>query len=90
MPSQSSQPPPLEVEARAPSVLNAPNVRDPTSLPFIGKPVSYITIFVDNFVGLAQEHSNGYHAQQIVLYDIGDVFHPIDSSDNACRRHPMS
>ena len=48
---------PPVTEANTTSTINAPNARDP-SLPSTGKPLSYVGIFVDNFIRLAQEYSN--------------------------------
>ena len=47
-------------EAHTPLALkHAPSARDP-SLPSTGKPLSYVDIFVDDFIGLAQEYSNSH------------------------------
>ena len=71
------------------SALRVPTVRDP-SLPSTNKPVSYVDIFVDDFVGLAQGSSNSRRVRRILMHAIDDVFRPLESSDNAYRRAPVS
>jgi hypothetical protein len=71
------------------SALQVPTVRDP-SLPSTNKPVSYVDIFVDDFVGLAQGSSNSRRVRRILMHAIDDVFRPLESSDNAYRRAPVS
>ena len=69
--------------------LQVPIVRDP-SLPSTDKPVSYVDIFVDDFVGLAQGSSNSRRVRRILMHAIDDVFRPLESADNAYRRAPVS
>ena len=52
--------------------------------------MSYVDIFVDDFVGLAQGSSNRRRVHQILMHAIDDVFRPLDSSDNAYRCAPVS
>ena len=71
------------------TALDVPTVRDP-SLPATGKPVAYVDIFVDDFIGLAQEYSNGRRVRRILMHAIDDVFRPLEASDNKHRRQPVS
>lgn len=63
--------------------------RDP-SLPFPSKPLSYVDVFVDDFIGLAQLHSNARRVRRILLNAIDDVFRPNDANDSPARREPVS
>ena len=64
-------------------------LRDPC-LPKRTKPVSYIDVFVDNFIGLAQQTGNSREVRQTLLHAIDDVLHPMDAHDNPHRREPVS
>lgn len=72
-----------------PSAVSIPPTRDP-SLPTKPKPLSYIDVFVDDFLGLAQEYSNSRRVRRILMHAIDDVFRPLDSKDSPFRRQPTS
>ena len=72
-----------------PSAVSIPPARDP-SLPSNSKPLSYVDVFVDDFLGLAQEHSNSVRVRRILMHAIDDVFRPLDSNDSPFRRQPIS
>ena len=63
--------------------------RDP-SLPSQSRPLSYIDIFVDDFIGLAQDLTNERRVRRILLHAIDDVIRPLSESDNVHRREPVS
>ena len=69
--------------------------RDP-SLPEPSTPLSYIDIFVDDFVGLAQQYhpnvvnSNARRVRRILLHAIDDVIRPLEEQDNPFRKEPVS
>ena len=71
------------------SVDLSPVARDP-SLPFPKEPLSYIDVFVDDFIGLAQHQSNCRRVRRILLTAIDDVFRPNDHNDSPARREPVS
>ena len=71
------------------SVDLSPVVRDP-SLPFPTEPLSYVDVFVDDFIGLAQQQSNCRRVRCILLTAIDDVFRPNDPDDSPARREPVS
>jgi hypothetical protein len=62
--------------------------RDP-SLPF-GKPTSYVDVFVDDFIALAQGQSNRSTVRNILMHAIDVVFRPLSPSDKSTRREPIS
>ena len=62
-----------------------PTSRDPC-LPRRRKPIAYIDIFVDDFVGLAQQHSNGRRVRRTLMHAIDSVLRPLDEFDDAARR----
>lgn len=71
-----------------------PTERDPC-LPATGRPLGYADIFVDDFIGLAQECTTGQRShprrvRRLLLHAIDDVFRPNDSRDNQYRREPVS
>ena len=66
-----------------------PLERDP-SLPSQSRPLSYVDIFVDDFIGLAQDLTNGRRVRRILLHAIDDVIRPLSESDNVHRREPVS
>ena len=55
-----------------PSTLQMPPTRDP-SLSSSGKPVEYVDIFVDDFIGLAQQYSEGFRVRRILIHAIDGV-----------------
>ena len=67
----------------------APAARDP-SLPSPTRPLSYIDVFVDDFVALAQEVPNSRRVRRILLHAIDDVFRPLSDTDVPSRREPVS
>ena len=71
------------------SALPLPPKRDP-SLPSRTHPLAYVDVFVDDFLALAQEYSNGRRVRKILLHAIDDVFRPLDSQDGPFRRQPTS
>ena len=72
-----------------PSSLSIPPARDP-SLPTSLKPLSYVDVFVDDFLGLAQMYPNSRRVRRILMHAIDDVFRPLDSNDSPFRRQPTS
>ena len=72
-----------------PSAVSIPPARDP-SLPSKSRPLSYVDVFVDDFLGLAQEYSNSRRVRRILMHAIDDVFRPLDSEDGPFRRQPIS
>jgi len=72
-----------------PSAVSIPPTRDP-SLPNKSRPLSYVDVFVDDFLGLAQEYSNSRRVRRILMRAIDDVFRPLDSEDSPFRRQPIS
>ena len=72
-----------------PSAVSIPPARDP-SLPSKSRPLSYVDVFVDDFLGLAQEYSNSRRVRRILMHAIDDVFRPLDLEDSPFRRQPIS
>ena len=67
-----------------------PIQRDP-SLPTTGTPLSYTDVFVDDFVGAAQQVTNNLQrVRRILLHAIDDVLRPLEPSDPPQRREPVS
>ena len=69
-----------------------PLTPDP-SLPSRSGPVSYVDVFVDDIIALAQKNGNKQNrrrVRRIVLRAIDDVFRPLDEDDNPFRREPVS
>lgn len=66
-----------------------PATRDPC-LPRRRKPVAYIDVFVDDFVGLAQQYSTGRRVRRTLMHAIDSVLRPLDEFDDAARREPVS
>jgi hypothetical protein len=58
------------------------------SLPTIGAPATYVDVFVDDFVGLAQKHKQQVHCA--LLEAANDVFWPLSPSDPPTRQEPVS
>ena len=63
--------------------------RDP-SLPHPAHPLSYVDVFVDDFIGLSQESSNSRRVRKILLHAIDDVLRPLEPTDHPSRREPVS
>ena len=66
-----------------------PTTRDP-SLPSQSKPLAYIDVFVDDFLGLNQGRRNGRRVRKILLHAIDDVLRPLDGEDDIHRKEPVS
>ncbi|KAL3810349.1 hypothetical protein ACHAXA_003078 [Cyclostephanos tholiformis] len=67
--------------------------RDP-ALPRLGERLSYIDVFVDDFVGIAQDapdsSSNRRRVRRILLHAVDDVFRPLKPNDSPTRQEPVS
>ena len=59
-------------------------IRDP-SLPHPAHPLSYIDVFVDDFIVLSQESSNSRRVRKIILHAIDDVLHPLEPTNHPSR-----
>ncbi|KAL3815966.1 hypothetical protein ACHAXA_008925 [Cyclostephanos tholiformis] len=85
---QSIAPLPPTCPSHVPSI-----PRDP-ALPRLGKRLSYIDVFVDDFVGLAQDatdsSSNRRRVRRILLHAVDDVFRPLEPGDSPTRQEPVS
>ncbi|KAL3806886.1 hypothetical protein ACHAXA_000796 [Cyclostephanos tholiformis] len=73
---------------------NIPSIpRDP-ALPRPAGQLSYVDVFVDDFVGLAQDDpdssSNRRRVRRILLHAANDVFHPLEPGDPPERQEPIS
>ena len=72
---------------------STPLQRDPC-LPSATTPLSYIDIFVDDFVGLAQAPArapdNARRVRRILLHAIDDVFRPLEAGEETIRAEPVS
>ena len=66
-----------------------PELRDPC-LPSRRKPAAYVDVFVDDFVGLAQQQSNSRRVRRTLMHAIDSVLRPLDKYDDAARREPVS
>ena len=66
-----------------------PLTHDP-SLSSSSKPVEYVDIFVDDFIGLTQKCSKGSRVRQILMHAIADIFRPLEASDNQYGRQSVS
>ena len=69
--------------------LPQPLSRDP-SLPHQRKPLKYVDVFVDDFIGLAQGKEQLSQVRSIILKSIDSVFRPNDYHDGPHRREPVS
>ena len=85
-PEPPDEPPPPVADVPS---LAVPRERDPSLRPGT-TPLSYVDIFVDDFIGLAQETKNCRRVRRILLRAIDDVFRPNDASDSVHRREPVS
>ena len=65
--------------------------RDP-SLPTSQKPLAYADVFVDDFIGAAQDLdlNNRQRVRKALLHSIDDVFQPLLPNDNPTRQEPVS
>ena len=71
------------------AAVQAPDTRDP-SLPTREQYLSYIDIFVDDFMALAQGRLNKRRVRRILLQAIDQVFRPLSKDDPETRREPVS
>ena len=81
--------PPMPVTPSVPCI-----PRDP-SLPLCGTPLSYVDVFVDDFIGAAQNSrtpssSNLTRVRRTLLHAIDDVFRPLSPNDSPHRQEPVS
>ncbi|KAL3823120.1 hypothetical protein ACHAXA_006450 [Cyclostephanos tholiformis] len=85
---QSLAPLPPTCPSHVPSI-----PRDP-ALPRLGERLSYIDVFVDDFVGIAQDapdsSSNRRRVRRILLHAVDDVFRPLKPNDSPTRQEPVS
>ncbi len=58
------------------------------SLPMVGAPATYVDVFVDDFVGLAQKHKQ--QVCRTLLEAIDEVFCPLSPTDPLTRQEPVS
>ncbi len=58
------------------------------SLPTVGAPATYVDVFVDDFVGLAQKHKNC--VQRTLLEAVDEVFWPLSPLDSPTWQEPVS
>ena len=75
--------------AKAPIGTPVPELRDPC-LPSRRKPAAYVDVFVDDFVGLAQQQSNSRRVRCTLMHALYSVLRPLDEYDDAARREPVS
>ncbi len=61
--------------------------RDP-SLPTVGAPAAYVDVFVDDFVGLVQNHKQ--RVRRTLLEAVNEIFWPLSPSDPPTRQEPVS
>ena len=59
-------------------------------LPVTGLPSTYVDVFVDNFVALAQGGLNRQRMCHILLHVVNDVLHPLDTTDSKFCHEPVS
>ncbi|KAL3817789.1 hypothetical protein ACHAXA_005822 [Cyclostephanos tholiformis] len=99
------QPPPHPLDDLAESIppveplpptgqYNIPSIpRDP-ALPRPAGQLSYVDVFVDDFVGLAQDDphssSNRRRVRRILLHAVDDVFRPLEPGDPPEQQEPVS
>lgn len=87
--SRETLPPPRPATSTTPVAVPLPSDRDP-SLPRSPKLLSYIDVFVDDFLALAQGDANRRRVRKVLMHAIDDVFRPLDADDNPARREPVS
>ena len=66
-----------------------PPAQQSPCLPTRTTPVAYVEVFVDNFVGLAQQCGNGRRVRQTLLHNIDNVLRPLDKDDIVYWRKPV-
>ena len=69
--------------------LPQPLQRDP-SLPYNGKHLKYVDVFVNNFIALMQGKHNASEVRSILMHAVNAVFRPNDFFDKLNRREPIS
>ena len=69
--------------------LPQPLQRDP-SLPYTGKHLKYVDVFVDDFIALMQGRQNASQVRSILMHAVDEVFRPNDYYDSLNRREPIS
>ena len=72
-----------------PIITSVPCTRDPC-LPTLKTPVSYIDVFVDDFIGICQGNKSKSKVRRSLLHAVDKVFRPNDDDDNQYRREPVS
>ncbi len=70
-------------------VTSAPACRDPC-LPKRQDPVSYVDVFVDDFISICQGNTSKSQVRKALLHAVDKVFRPNDNKDNTFRREPVS
>ena len=88
IPSPDPLPAPEPHGSRTSSV-EAPISRDPC-LPTQDRPLGYVDIFVDDFLTLAQGKLNRKRVRKILMQAIDQVIRPLQATDPATRREPIS
>ena len=68
--------------------VDVPASRDPC-LPCTGKPLQYVDVFVDDFIGLAQD-PHLPRVRRTLLHTIDHVLRPVSPTDSPFRREPVS
>ena len=63
--------------------------RDPC-LPRGSRPLQYIDVFVDDFLGLTQGRARGRRTRRILLHAIDSIIRPLSPDDDPHRREPVS
>jgi hypothetical protein len=76
------------ISGKIPS-LQVPVEQDP-SLPSLPWPLSYIDVFLDDFIASVQEHKRGNQVRRILFQAMDSVFRPLEDSDPSTRREPIS
>ena len=74
--------------ARIDTAVETPTSRDP-SLPTTGPPLQYVDIFVDDFIGLAQD-PKARRVRRTLLHAVDHVFRPLSKHDSPFRSEPVS
>lgn len=72
-----------------PRVLTPHIPRDPC-LPTQRDPLSYVDVFVDDFIGAGQQPDNCRRIRRSLLHAVDSVFRPLDSNDHPLRQEPVS
>ena len=84
-----SEPLPPSIPSMIPAAVPVPTHRDP-ALPAQDQPLSYVDVFVDDFVGLCQGKQNQRRVRRTLLQAIDQVFRPLSPVDPSTRREPVS